>query len=442
MAESLYPYQEEGARWLSTKRFALLADEMRLGKTPQAIRAADLVMARSILVVCPAVARMNWAREFERFSTRPRDVTVLLSSRISKPVSPVCVTSYDILSAASPIGSKWDLVILDECHYLKNRKAVRTKAVFGKKGAAFGANRVWALSGTPAPNNAAELWPLLRAFGVTDLDYFAFVKTFCSGYDGPYGFTITGTRNVDRLKAMLAPIMLRRKKDDVLKDLPPIQSSVITVLPTELDIGEMEMAFQRYIVSGWDEFKKDIAKEEGKLMPAFNADPEKALRELSAPCATLRRYTGVLKIGAVIDLLKEELAGNQRKLVIFCVHRAVIEGLRVGLQEFGPVTLYGGTADDKRQRNLKKFMTEDKTRVFIGNIKAAGTAIDLSVADDVLVVESEWTPGDIAQAIERVRHPTKTRPVSVRFVALAGSIDEKIQQILERKTRAVSEIFN
>jgi SNF2 family DNA or RNA helicase len=342
---------------------------------------------------------------------------------------------------------------LDEVHYLKSTEADRAHFVLGKRangGLVHTADRVWCLSATPAPNHAAELWILLRVFGATSLSYEAFEKKFCEGRNTPYGFKPTGTKNVDELRALLAPIMLRRTKKEVRPDLPTATFSDVVVEPTELAIDELEMAFTSYIGDprGLKGIEQDIAPVRALLEQQFAAaqTEEEKLRVFSNSIdntSTLRRYIGMLKVGAVADLVKSELDNGLEKIVIFAIHKAVIEGLRDRLAAYGPVTLYGGTPAAKRDRHIHSFNNNEKCRVFIGNIIAAGTNISLAKgASDVLVVESDPVPGNNAQACARVDDPEQKNPIFVRFVGLAGSYDEQLARSLARKTSELAKIFS
>ena len=133
----------------------------------------------------------------------------------------------------------FDLLVLDEVHYLKSKDAKRTRTILGKDGWIHRADRTWALSGTPTPNHAAELWPLLVCFGVTKLSFQAFVREYCRFIETTWGMRIVGTRmeKVPELKKLLSKIMLRRTKKDVLPDLPPMLFGEVTVLPGAIDVN-------------------------------------------------------------------------------------------------------------------------------------------------------------------------------------------------------------
>lgn len=449
----LFPYQKEGARFLASRKTALLADEMGLGKSAQAITACDLINAERILVLCPASATVNWLREFGTFSKLSRKWTRILSGEHLPTPQESVVCSYDLAAMNSTKWpGPWDCLILDESHYLKNLEAKRTRAILGKEGLAHKAKRTWALSGTPAPNHAAELWPLLRAFGRTSLPYTDFVKRYCHYYiHGRDRLQISGTKPamIPEIRALLSPIILRRMKEDVMKELPPITYEHMTVEPNEVDARIIaEFAPWVFPTDRTAELMKELSEKEKLLRDVIDTlggtrRGMMALEALAGSVSTLRIYTGVQKLRAIASMVDNELDNRAyEKIVIFAVHRAVIEGLRDRLSRWGAVTLYGRTPPNQRQKVIDKFQNNPRTRIFIGNIAAAGTAINLTAAHHVLFAEQDWVPGNNAQAAMRCHRIGQKYPVSVRFVGLAGSIDERITRALKNKTSQLTAIFN
>ena len=170
-------------------------------------------------------------------------------------------------------------------------------------------------------------------------------------------------------------------------------------------------------------------------LTGFGQGGMQLLEGVAPSLATLRRYLGLQKVKSVIDLVNDEFQSGLEKIVIFAIHQAVIEELRVGLRRHGAVTLYGGTAPATRERNIKKFQTDLRCKVFIGNIMAAGVGINLTAAHQVLFVEQDWVPANNAQAAMRVHRIGQTKPVSVRIAMLDGDeLDRKVQMALRRKT--------
>lgn len=443
MHPDLFPYQITGARWLATKSHALLADEMGLGKSAQAITAADLIAAERILVICPAVARINWMREFAKFSTRTLPSAVVTDTNISgsKPCVQIC--SYDYAVAHTERLKAIDLLILDEAHYLKNPEAKRTQAVLA--GIAHHAARTWALSGTPAPNNAAELWPLLFTCGLTTLSFAAFKTKFCVSYFANNREVIVGNQNVAELRQLLTPFMMRRTKTEVLPDLPPIHFSDFVVEPGEVDL-EVHFA-DRDAVKELHIVRRELEQQAALVQATGGMTEYKrrlgALEGLVTSVSTLRRYMGVQKAIPLADMVIRELDdGAYNKLVIFAMHRAVIEELRTKLKKFNPVTLYGGTPPNTRQANIDKFQKDKRCKVFIGQVQAAGTAINLTAAHHVLFAEYDWVPANNAQAAMRCHRIGQTQPVFVRFAVAAGVIDEVVLKVVRRKTKELASIFD
>lgn len=442
----LRDFQSEGAKWLSERKVALLADDMGMGKTIQTIIACHLVNAKRVLVICPAVGQINWKREFDNFY--PKLDLIILSYDKARTTKPTSLGHFDVL-------------ILDEVHYLKSLDAKRTRSIYGKQGFVRYAKRTWALSGTPAPNHAGELWTLLFTFSATTLSYEQFVTRYCEYYNGPRGRTITGTKKerINELRGVLSKVMLRRNAD-ILKLEPIIYEDV--VVPAGIVDCDVESSFIQYVfpVDRTNELEallnrerqmiKDITDKEG-----YGNQAMKVLEAMAPSISTLRRYVGLQKVQACADIIVEELKNNAyEKIVIFAIHRDVIEALRLRMAgaipgksgrrdfNFNPVTLYGGTPAEKRQINIDKFQKNPKCRVFIGNIQAAGTSITLTSANQVFFVEQSFVPGDNAQAAKRCHRIGQTKPVFVRVAGLADSYDERMSQMLKRKMRDLTDIFD
>jgi SWI/SNF-related matrix-associated actin-dependent regulator 1 of chromatin subfamily A len=470
MLDELFGYQEYGAKWLAGKRQAYLCDVMGLGKSAQLVRACDLVGATSILVVCPAAARVNWTREFQRFSPLDRKHAAILAGTDADNIdsAEVVAVSYDILANKAVLKRltqrKWDVLILDEAHFLKDRRALRTKAVYGKLAPL--ANYVWRASGTPAPNNVAELWTSLRSAQITQLGHTEFTQRYCTGFESSYGFKITGTKNETELKALLALFMLRRTKSQVMTQLPPLVFKHVTVArsPVDLDPWFFEQYHrldpdaniaQRKLVEKISAdsslVKQSIAAIANRPVPGGrpecyelntqNDDTLRTLESLGASLPTLRRYIGLAKVPEIAAIIANELETDQYdKIVLMCVHMHVIEQVRIKLKKFHPVTLYGGTPATKRQQNIDRFQKDKSCRVFIGQVVAAGTAITLTAASELAFVEQSWVPAENAQAAMRVHRIGQTRSVRVRVFSCDNTIDEQVNNVLIRKQRELAKV--
>src|SRR3990167_9349696 len=226
------PYQLTGRDFLAARTHALLADQMRVGKSPQAIMAADKIGAERVLVTCPAIAAYQWREHWLDWSDRAPATIIGRDLDVSKPG--IYIASYNRAvqhQEALRTASRWDVLIVDEAHFAKNHTAQRTAAMYGKSGLGWNANRLWALTGTPAPNHAGEMWPLLRAFGIVKMTYDEFIRYFCH-YDWRTD-TVFGNKreHLTELRALIAPFTLRRTLKEVAPDLPPIAYNFFAVEP-------------------------------------------------------------------------------------------------------------------------------------------------------------------------------------------------------------------
>jgi len=415
----LFPYQKLGVEFLARRSRALLADEQGLGKSLEAIAACDVVGAKRVAILCPAVARINWRREFERWSAFPdRELFVESYDKVAQKTD-----AYDTIKAMQP-----EVLILDEAHYLKTRSSKRTKALYGQfcrgDGLVASARRVWLLTGTPAPNDVSEIFSHLKALWPDVLPeprtFEAFIKAYTVFDSTPFGIKILGNKNIKDLRAKLSGIMLRRRAEDVLKDLPAIAWSDVAIEAERVKIDESQPEVLELI---------EAIKNEQPL-------PE------STAMASIRRLTGMAKATAVGKMLAEELAGRAYdKVIVFAHHKDVVKELTAQLGAFMPVVITGETSPKHRQEAIDNFQTVPAHRVFIGNIQAASTAITLTAASQVVFAEASWTPADNAQAAKRAHRIGQTRPVFVRMFGLAGSIDEAVTRVLARKSRLVSQLL-
>jgi SWI/SNF-related matrix-associated actin-dependent regulator 1 of chromatin subfamily A len=457
MLETPFPYQEHGAQWLAEMDQALLADEMGLGKSAQVIIASDLIRANNILIVCPAAVRVNWDREFGRFSPFDRPSTILVTGK-DRPRPGVNIISYDLLLNEKIKQTiklmAWDVLVLDEAHYIKERSAKRTKAIYGfakNPGVMHSAKRTWRLTGTPAPNNASELYTHLKSAGIEKRPYWDFVYDFCAGFEGDFGYKITGHKNADKLRGLLSQFMLRRKKDQVLTQLPPITFGSVTVERSNVDLDPY--FYENWQPIGVPAFVAELEHTDRSLKTSLQVisrghhanfnDSLRLLDSYSKTTSTLRRYLGMAKLPNVLKIIEEELETKQiDKLVIFAIHKDVIELSRHRLRKYGAVTLYGKTPAAKRQANVDRFQNDPRCRVFIGNIQAAGAGITLTQAHEMAFIEASWVPGDNAQAAMRCHRVGQTRPVRVRFFTCADSVDEEVMRVVVHKTREIAKIID
>ncbi len=443
----LFSYQKDGVEFLSKNNCAVLADSPGLGKTVQAIRAADKDGATSILVVCPAVVRAVWQREFEQQQIITRTIDIASTGKAFKTglQSDVVIISYDLASQnmvhSQLLEKKWDLIILDEAHFLKSKTAVRAKRILlGKSALVKTAKKVFALTGTPTPNHLGELWTLLYAlFPQTiprpghdkPMRYWEFVDRYCKTTETPFGVKIVGNNaaTLPELQSAIAPYFLRRRKEDVLCDLPPIRFEDLPVRAADSDVKHLEKKLGRQEVE-----ELLVALETGQSLPVMGEH-----------IAALRRFTELAKVGPCIDLLTDELESDPtRKIAVFGQHIDALGALVAGLEKFKPALIRGDVTATNRRLAIDAFTTVPDCRVFIGQHAAAGIGLTLhggGACSDVVFLSCSWTPADNYQAAMRVHRIGQQNSVLVRFLSLVDSLDEHVTRTLKAKTRDISDIW-
>lgn len=426
----LFPHQRTGAQWLAGRqRFGLLADDMGIGKSAQAVAAADLLDEGRVTVVCPAIMCDAWRATFADFGDLPRDVSTAGAERLSGPQQGVFVTSYERAQrpdVAATIADRGGVVVLDEAHYLKDPESKRSQGIFatlsGNK------HRVHALTGTPIANHAGELFPLFRFAGLWSGDYMSFVRRYCVTRDTDYGFAVMAHRNVDELRQMLATVSLRRRHQVVL---PPTDYKHITIPLGECDTGDD--AFRQF-----RERAPTAARRVAGLVGAGNLN---GLDD--AETATVRRLVGCLKVLPCAHRIGDVLDRDPtNKVVVFCIHSAPLALLSTVLESYGVVEFTGDTPKKKTGELVARFQTDPACRVALCQMKAAGVGITLTAANYLIVVERPWSPADEDQATRRIIRIGQTRPTFVRYVSLEDSIDQAVNTVLQRKARLIDEIIN
>lgn len=442
----LKPFQEIGRDFLADRTRALLADQMRLGKSAQAITAADKLGLRRILVVCPAIAIPVWQAEFAKWSPE-REVHQLAKIPWEVSDDVVMLASYDMTRLNRQLLTRrpWDLLILDECHFAKSTSAQRTHAVLGKHGIARCSDRLWALSGTPAPNHVGEVWPLLRVCGVMKAGYWDYVKRFCKvdELDKIHG-TTTDAAKLRELRDILKGFMLRRRTSQVAPELDKLSIHQYPVKPSTRFL-EAARPVDCYRLC------EQAAVQEQRLFEAMLELPDDELVDYlqrhAESYTAMRRVHGLLKAPAVYETVKFELEnGLVDKICVFGYYREAMETLYRLLKSdgFRPTLLFGGTSPRKRELGLERFNDTGPKggRVFIGQILAAGTAIDLSVANEGIMLEKDWVPGNNAQAMERMGGYNQTSPVRFRDAVLPGPVDDYLSRVLDRKSAELAAVFD
>lgn len=420
----LFDYQKDGVKQI--EKFdgrVLLADEMGLGKTIQALYYHKRNKKGTTVVICPASVKYNWAREA---SIHIGEHAEILEGR-KPPTREVLQKNKFIILNYEIVGGwieylkklKPDILILDECHYVKNRKAKRTKCV---KQLAKLCPHVLALSGTPLTNRPSELWTVLNMIcPKTFKSFMPYAMKYCDAKRNAWGWEFKGHKNLGELHDILrSTCMIRRKKKDVLKDLPEKSRYVI---PVEL-LDRKE----------YDEAENDLISWLSKYSKQKASAAQRAERLVKM--GYLKRLAGESKVDSVIEWIERFLYETDEKLVVFGIHKNVMEKLKSKFPN--SVSIDGSTKSKDRQLNVDKFQKDSKTRLFFGNIQAAGVGLTLTASSTVLFAELGWTPSEHSQAEDRIHRIGQTNVSTCYYMIGINTIEEKLSDIIQSKQDILS----
>lgn len=435
--EKLMPYQEFGADWIARRERCGLLDEPGAGKTCQTWRALDLRRARRGIIISPAHLRENWRGEHEKFAHLPRR---LVKGQTPHDFVAWSRGAFDVLLLSFEMATRWaerihehaevlDFAVLDEAHGLKNVGAKRTEAVLGR-GDGLGGILQWVsqafwLTGTLDPNDPADCYTFLRFCRAIDMHRPAFVRRYFHTRASTFG-----ERNKPRedmlpeLRQLIANNSIRRTLAEVGVQLPPI------FLTTTLVDGDAEPV--RALLSAHPGLDQAIVR----------AVSQGGLSFLDAQhVATLRRLIAEAKAVPYAEMLAEELAAApDRKVVVMGISREALRRVADYLSARGVwcVLVQGGVSEAARVDAVRSFQDMPSCRVFLGNMRAAGTGLTLTAAAHIDILESDWTPAGNDQAIKRVRRIGQERTQRARFITLARSFDEVVNRVVAEKTRNIA----
>lgn len=439
----LYPFQAEGVGFIEDRGGrVLIADEMGLGKTVQALAWLQHKdnPALPAVVVCPASLKGNWERECKEWTTLTPCVlsgTAPQVSGIPKPLQGgfgkpgeiggqndnniLYIINYDILHYwAEILNQVCSTVVLDECHFVKNMKAQRTKAT---KAFCKGKKHVIALSGTPIINRPVEFFNTLNILAPSQFNkYWDYAQRYCDAKHTGYGWDLSGASNVEELHQRLdRNIMIRRLKADVLKDLP---EKTRTTIPLELDsYGQSTYNAALHEAFGvWDNEKPDPLKDITMI-------------------GQLRQATITAKMDLCCEWIDNFLETG-RKLVVFDIHHKTTDKLAERYKGIQYVTLDGRTDPRLRIRAVEQFQNDSNVKLLIGNIQVAGIGHTLTAAQDAVFLEFPWTPGELAQAEDRIHRIGQKGAANIYYLVAQGTLEEDIIELIEEKRKVVGEVLD
>lgn len=404
----------------------LLANDMGTGKSLTSLLYANRhPHLRPIVIVCPASLKYNWQSECRKHFNWPSQV--LEGTKTEElPACGITIINYDILVpwldylySLNP-----QLVILDETHYIANRGTKRTRA---SRMLCEGVPHVIGLSGTPLTNRPVELWPILNILFPEEFpNFFPFAMRYGAPKRVPWasGWSFTGASHTGELHQKLIGKMIRRRKEDVLKELPSKQRIVV---PLEiLDRPQYTHAEREFLdwLKTYDPTRVSSAQRAERL----------------TRLGYLKRLAANLKLHAVCDWVNSFLSESDGKLLLFAVHKSILAELWA---RYGKISVLvdGSVSSKGRQLAVNQFQTHAKTRIFIGQMKAAGVGLNLTAASTVAFAELDWVPGNHVQCEDRIHRIGQKEHSTIYYLVARETLEERLLEVIQHKQETINQIL-
>ena len=419
-------HQKEAIQKLVGNKKFILADDMGLGKTTSTIIAALETGAKKVLIICPATLKINWKREIENYSDKS---VYIAEGKNFDGNNDFVIINYDIIKnfhdakkkdESKILDANFDLVVIDEAHYIKNAQAQRTKLI---NDIVKNIDRIWLLTGTPMTSRPIDYYNLLSLVdSPVAKNWMAYVIRYCAGYQFKAGprkvWNVMGASNLEELRDRTSGLTLRRLKEDVL-DLP---DKIITPVYLRLKSKEYEEVMGEYY--NWYE---------------KNPEESKSLTVQFTKLTKIRQIIANEKITQTIELA-ENIIEQDKKVIIFC---NFTESLNRICEHFGKsaVKIDGSMSKHERQLSVDRFQDDDKVKVFVGNIKAAGVGITLTAGEGVIMNDLSFLPSDHAQAEDRAYRYGQKNNVLVYYPIFENTIEGIIYDILANKKQVISTVL-
>ncbi|XP_044222028.1 SWI/SNF-related matrix-associated actin-dependent regulator of chromatin subfamily A-like protein 1 [Thunnus albacares] len=423
---SLMPFQREGVNFAVSKQGRLLlADDMGLGKTVQAICIAAYYRSEwPLLVVAPSSVRFTWAEAFRRWlpSLTPDSINVVVKAKDHLRSGLVNIISYDLLSRMDKQqqGNPFNVLIMDESHFLKNIKTARCKSALPLLKAA---KRVILLSGTPAMSRPSELYTQILAVRPTLFPRFHdFGIRYCDAKQMTWGWDYSGSSNLGELKLLLEEcLMLRRLKSEVLSQLPAKQRKVVTVTIDGINTRTK---------AALSAAAKELAKGHRNKM------------EEKAALLVFYNHTAEAKLQAIMEYITDMLEGGREKFLVFAHHKLVLDHItaELGKKNVSFIRIDGTTPSAERQQLCERFQYSTKTCVAVLSITAANMGLTLHSADLVIFAELFWNPGVLIQAEDRVHRIGQTSNVNIHYLVAKGTADDHLWPMIQEKMNVLEQV--
>lgn len=480
MKYPLLPYQRAGLYYAETRNGRiLLGDDMGLGKTIQGIGITKIYKQDwPVVVVAPASLLLNWRKEYLTWlpeDLEEDDVQVMRKSK-DLPTGKIVICSFDYANKRKEelmtFLSLRGILLVDEAHNIKNKDAIRTKAVTELS---HFAKRTILMTGTPILNRVEEIYTLLNAIDPQDWgDYYDFVFKYCDAQKSKFGLNVGGASNIEELHDRIREqMMCRRLKDDVLKQLPEKRRTTLTLDANKNLVSQTNEIIEHYtkiIVNALHKNEYELNKTKSYILSQSSVDVSDGLFEAY-------KLTGEAKIEPLCDWIQDKLESGLDKLIIFGHHQDFLDGLQNKIDEInekiqkankkvedrikkskneekkaelsdnlkdeiGYMRIDGKTSKDKRFKNQEEFQTDPKCKVALLSINAANSGLTLTSSSTVIMGELPWTPGVSRQAEDRVHRIGQEKNVTIYYTIAEDTFDGSLWNMLQNKSKVASKLLD
>ncbi len=418
-------HQKEAIEKLLENDKFILADDMGLGKTTSTVIASLESGAKKTLIICPASLKINWEREIRNYT----DKKIYICEGKKYEDAEYVIINYDIIKNfhdtkikenSHILKSNFDLVIIDEAHYVSNSQAQRTKLIMD---ITKSVKKLWLLTGTPMTSRPMNYYNILKLVDSTvSHNWQAYAIRYCGGYQFRVGnrkvWNVSGASNLEELRERTSGQILRRLKTEVL-DLPDkIMTPVYLKLKSNLYEELMGEYYDWYTTR--QEESKSLSIQFSKL-------------------TKVRQVIAEEKINSTIEIA-ENIIEQGKKVIIFS---NFTEPLKKIYEHFGKKAVYldGTTSKPARQKAVDDFQENDKIMVFCGNIKAAGVGLTLTAAEACIMNDLSFVPSDHSQAEDRAYRYGQKNNVSVFYPIFENTIEGAIYDILTNKKQIIGTVM-
>ena len=452
LKRKLFPFQKKGVSFIELKNGnVILGDEMGLGKTIQALAWLQLhPEKRPAVIICPAHLKLNWLQEINETLLGTHNIQIVYGTDTTQPLyGDIIIINYDIFANSyetykDSLGKKrfhelpwtgWvdfiikinpQVLIIDEAHYVKSPKALRTKSV--RKLSRKVPHKI-ALTGTPIISRPIEGYYITQVVNKNLFpDFWQYTNRYCDAKHNGFGWDFSGASNTAELFQRLQSIMIRRKKRDVLGELPEkIHAYVPIELVNRQEYITAERNFIQYIRA---------TKGEQAVQKARNARHLVEIEALKQLCVKGKMENAVLWIK---DFVENNFENG--KLIVFATHKNTINILMDEFKDMA-VKVDGSVSSEQKKEAELEFQHNDRIRLFVGNIQAAGTGLNLTSASAVAFVELPWTPGELSQAEDRAHRIGQKYVVNIYYLLADKTIEGRVVKLLDEKRKVIESVLD